>query len=175
MAELKYIKGDATDPVMYDYGKIFIPHICNDVGAWGAGFVLALSKKWEEPERRYKYWMEAATANLCVLGCAQYCKVAETGRYKNTHVINMIAQNGVRSKQNPKPIKYMALMKAMGKVADYVNAAGGSIHCPKFGSGLAGGDWNFIEALIQEIWVDAGINVTVYEYGSSDNYRKCTC
>lgn len=163
MAKLKYVKGDATDPIM-NYGEcIYIPHICNDVGAWGAGFVVALSKKWEEPELQYRQWMERA-GRIPILGEVQYCDVADSGKYENTRIINMIAQSGVRSKQNPKPIKYVALVTAMGKVAGYIDVDGGEIHCPKFGAGLAGGDWNFIAALIQEIWVDAGINVTVYEY-----------
>ncbi len=177
MAELKYVLGDATNPRMEDDEMIFIPHICNNKGLWGAGFVLALSKKWKIPEQRYRSWL--CSTNSIVqsgaLGIVQSCQVAASGKYKNTHVVNMIAQNGVRSPQNPKPIKYVALVKAMECVVMYVEPVGGSIHCPKFGSGLAGGDWRVIEALIQEIWVDAGINVTVYEYGSSDNYRKCTC
>jgi hypothetical protein len=34
------------------------------------------------------------------------------------------------------------------------------IHCPKFGSGLAGGNWAFIEDLIEDIW--GKYSVTVY-------------
>ena len=34
------------------------------------------------------------------------------------------------------------------------------ICCPKFGSGLAGGEWNVIENMILEIWKD----IPVYVY-----------
>jgi hypothetical protein len=34
------------------------------------------------------------------------------------------------------------------------------IHAPKFGSGLAGGNWNFIEELIKDIWLN--IPVMIY-------------
>ena len=37
------------------------------------------------------------------------------------------------------------------------------IHAPKFGSGLARGDWDVIEALIVEAWDNEGIPVTIYE------------
>ncbi|RKW18275.1 MAG: Appr-1-p processing protein, partial [Capnocytophaga sp.] len=47
MTEIKYIKADATFP--QSEGNIIIPHICNDIGAWGKGFVLALSKRWKAP------------------------------------------------------------------------------------------------------------------------------
>ena len=35
------------------------------------------------------------------------------------------------------------------------------IHAPKFGSGLAGGNWNFISCLIEDIW--DGIPVFIYD------------
>ena len=50
--EIKYIKGDATRPI--GDGSKLILHICNDVGAWGSGFVVALSKRWKEPEQKYR-------------------------------------------------------------------------------------------------------------------------
>lgn len=46
--EILYIKGDATAPI--GSGVKVITHICNDIGGWGKGFVLALSKKWKMPE-----------------------------------------------------------------------------------------------------------------------------
>ena len=42
MNSIKYIIGDATAPKM-DGTKI-ICHVCNVIGGWGKGFVLALSK-----------------------------------------------------------------------------------------------------------------------------------
>jgi hypothetical protein len=36
------------------------------------------------------------------------------------------------------------------------------IHAPKFGSGLAGGNWNFISDLIEDIW--GKYNVFIYNY-----------
>ena len=50
--ELLYFEGDATSPI--GDGKKIIPHVCNDIGGWGKGFVLALSKKWPEPEEYYR-------------------------------------------------------------------------------------------------------------------------
>jgi O-acetyl-ADP-ribose deacetylase (regulator of RNase III) len=44
-SEIFYMTGDATAPV--GEGQKLIVHVCNDIGAWGAGFVLALSKRWK--------------------------------------------------------------------------------------------------------------------------------
>jgi hypothetical protein len=40
------------------------------------------------------------------------------------------------------------------------------IHCPKFGSGIAGGNWNFISDLIQDIW--GSYDVFVYTYNKQN-------
>lgn len=45
--DIKYIIGDATEP--QGEGNKIIVHCCNNIGGWGAGFVLSLSKKWLEP------------------------------------------------------------------------------------------------------------------------------
>ena len=45
---IQYLKGDATAPKTH--GKKIIVHVCNDIGKWGKGFVLAISKRWKEPQ-----------------------------------------------------------------------------------------------------------------------------
>ncbi|MGW4499908.1 hypothetical protein ACWENR_15015 [Micromonospora sp. NPDC004336] len=46
---LRIIKGDATSPQAK--GPKVIAHVCNDAGGWGKGFVLAVSRRWPQPER----------------------------------------------------------------------------------------------------------------------------
>ena len=46
MPGIRYVTGDATRPE--GEGPKIIVHICNDIGAWGRGFVLALSKRFKE-------------------------------------------------------------------------------------------------------------------------------
>jgi O-acetyl-ADP-ribose deacetylase (regulator of RNase III) len=48
MGEIKYIRGDATAPSAK--GVKLIAHVCNDIGGWGKGFVVAVSRRWPEPE-----------------------------------------------------------------------------------------------------------------------------
>ena len=43
---INYLTRDATAPTAI--GNKIIVHICNDIGAWGKGFVMALSKKWKD-------------------------------------------------------------------------------------------------------------------------------
>ena len=55
---INYLKADATIP--QTEGNIIISHICNDIGAWGKGFVMAISKRWKEPVKQYKQWYKEA-------------------------------------------------------------------------------------------------------------------
>ena len=80
-----YKVGDATSPE--GDGPIVIAHICNNVGAWGAGFVLALSKKWAEPEHTYHNYQPRD------LGTTMFIPVED-----NINVANMIAQDNIITK-----------------------------------------------------------------------------
>ena len=40
-----------------------IVHVCNDIGAWGKGFVMAISNRWPEPESRYRKWHREKETN----------------------------------------------------------------------------------------------------------------
>lgn len=159
--KLVYLQGDATYP--QGEGKKIITHLCNNKGGWGRGFVLAINKRWKKPELRYKKFVQEyfddGKEPKDLLGKIQGVTVEE-----NIIICNMIAQDGYKSNANPVPLKYSALVKCMTNLADLSNANCSSIHCPKFGSGLAGGNWQLIEELIKNIWIDNGIDVYVYEY-----------
>lgn len=163
------ISGDATIP--QGSGSKIIPHVCNDKGAFGAGFVLALSKKWPESEKAYRDWYHSRSCNIegfevaipFDLGRIQLVSVSP-----EITIANMIAQSGFGSSVRP-PIRYGALAKCMFRVQQQAKRLQVSIHCPKFGAGLAGGDWNVIEQMIQEIWVENGLSVTVYEFNQTQS------
>ena len=162
---LKTVEGDATDPQFIKSNEIaIIPHCCNNKGQWGKGFVLALSKKWKRPESIYRNFCKIhQEENILGRNCS--AKIDD-----HLAIVNMIAQDGTVSEDNPKPIRYKALVQCMTRVVDYIEFIKSqttnpiAIHCPKFGSELAGGTWSFILELIHEIWIDAGIDVVIYEY-----------
>jgi O-acetyl-ADP-ribose deacetylase (regulator of RNase III) len=153
------VKGDATQPA--GTHPRFIIHVCNNIGLWGAGFVMAVSRRWPAPEFCYYDW-----GGPYELGTTQSVKVEE-----NLYVINMIGQSGVGTKSGKPPIRYEAIRKCLKQVEQMAKDPffrgpfkACSIHAPKFGAGLAGGDWPVIEQLIQEELVDKGLNVTIYEW-----------
>src|SRR5210317_2198194 len=143
MNEIKYIQADATEPI--GDGRKLIIHVCNDIGGWGRGFVTAISKKWKEPERRYRIWHKSGKD--FELGNIQAIRVE-----KDIAVINMIAQRDIRMYDGVPPIRYKALESCFVKVADLANKYDASVHCPYLmGCDLAGGKWDHVEGMLQEL------------------------
>ncbi|MFF4301721.1 macro domain-containing protein [Streptomyces sp. NPDC001601] len=158
MGEITYIRGDATTPS--GKGVKVIAHVCNDLGGWGKGFVLALSRRWPEPEKAYRAWHRDRADNDFGLGALQLVQVE---RY--IWVANMIGQRGTRTGSKGVPVRYEAIDAALAKLADEALERGASVHMPRIGCGLAGGKWSRIEPLIAERLVGRGIAVTVYDHG----------
>lgn len=140
-----YVTGDATKPDRP--GIQVLCHVCNDIGAWGKGFVLAVDKISKEP--RDYYFKQSKHGKNFGLGQVQWTFIDPSFA-----VVNMIAQNGLRSSVNIKPLDERALYKCLKKVDAGCDALVRdsdkelTIHMPKIGSGLAGGDWDFIEAVV---------------------------
>lgn len=152
---IQYLKGDATSPI--GKGPRIIAHICNDIGGWGKGFVMALSKKWKAPEQEYRAWH--AEGKDFALGAIQMIEVAP-----EIWVANMIAQHKVRSQNGVPPIRYDALEKALGQLALFALEHKAEVHGPRMGAGLAGGDWEKIEALLLKNLCQTGIRVFIYDF-----------
>ncbi len=165
-SKLTYLIGDATNPIHPEAtGPIMIAHVCNDVQAWGAGFTSAL-------ERRFPGVGALFCQRPRPLGEVHVLEVSDNKKFRgeNVFLMNMVAQHSLISAQNPQPLDYAALAECMKKVAAIATGLGNepnvfppTIHCPRFGCGLAGGKWEMVEAGIAALWVRAGIDVYVYD------------
>lgn len=160
------IQGDITTVIDGTIGKIILPHVCNNIGVYGAGVALAIKNKWGLAEYFYmkhcNSWKKDGEINPEIIGSNSYVRLEENS--VNLCIVNMIAQNGLRSTYNPRPLNYGALSVCMKDILieqkDFI--PGARICTVKFGSGLAGGNWYIIKELIDFIWIRQGINVTVY-------------
>ncbi|MFF3034449.1 macro domain-containing protein [Streptomyces rubiginosohelvolus] len=157
MSEITYVRGDATAP--QGKGVKLIVHVCNDLGGWGKGFVLALSRRWPEPEAAYRRWHRERAGNDFALGAVQFVQV---GPY--LWVANMVGQRGMRTGSKGVPVRYEAIDTALGSVAAKARELGATVHMPRIGCGLAGGTWSRIEPLIERRLISAGLSVTVYDH-----------
>src|SRR5262245_33848725 len=99
---ITYAEGDATAP--QGAGPKIIAHVCNDVGGWGARFVLAISRRWQQPEQQYRAWYAGRESNDFDVGVVQFVGVEH-----ELWVANMVAQTELRLKISGPPIRYEAL------------------------------------------------------------------
>jgi O-acetyl-ADP-ribose deacetylase (regulator of RNase III) len=157
VSAITYLKGDATSPQAK--GVKIICHICNDLGGWGKGFVLAISRRWKQPEEQYRAWYADRSGNDFALGAVQFVQVDPY-----LWVANMVAQRGLKSGSKGPPIRYEAVAECLKKVATKATELGASLHMPRIGCGLAGGDWSRIEPLLLEHLAEKGLAVTVYDF-----------
>lgn len=101
MSSITYLLGDATDP-QGPKGPKIVAHCCNNIGVWGAGFVLAVSKRWPEPEAEYRAWCREEYQIGPPLGAVQFVEV-DSG----VIVANIIGQSGTTWRQGVPPVRYL--------------------------------------------------------------------
>ncbi|MEO3743436.1 macro domain-containing protein [Plantactinospora sp. B5E13] len=156
MTPLRFVKGDATNPQAK--GPKIIGHVCNDLGGWGRGFVLALSRRWPEPERDYRQWHRQRAGNDFGLGAVRLVQVRA-----DIWVANMVGQRGIRHGSAGPPIRYDAVARCLETLAGHAQRLDASVHLPRIGCGLAGGRWQRIEPLIVDALCARDVPVTVYD------------
>ncbi|MDF2551740.1 MAG: Appr-p processing protein [Chryseobacterium sp.] len=156
MKTIQYLKGDATDPQIE--GNKIIAHICNDIGGWGKGFVMAISKRWKKPENEYREWFQSK--ENFNLGEIQIIQVEN-----DIWICNMIGQHKtITNSKGIPPIRYEAVEKCLEKLTDEVLKLNASIHMPRIGCGLAGGNWEEIEPIIEKTLLKNNVKVYVYDF-----------
>ena len=148
------VRGDLFEHLNYDENTLIV-HVCNDVGKWGSGFVLEISKYNEEPQRvfRTSYYVGLSSG----LGAIQVCDFI--GKVK---VINMIAQSGIKSISNPVPLNYEALRGCLQDVRHIAKQGEYKVVMPKIGAARAGGDWSKIYSIIEDELINHNIKTEVY-------------
>lgn len=167
---LRAFGAEATKP---PHVTFVVPHVCNDQGGWGAGFVVPLGRKFPPAMHAYRAWFRGdatefgiaylADAHHTKLGISQWVPVETPINSPDPKVVvvNMVAQHGYGP---GRVVRYNVLAACMDQVALQAKntCANPEIHAPMFGAGLGGGDWNIIEKLIEDCWLERGLRTTIY-------------
>lgn len=169
---INYKIGDATNP---EVKPTIICHIVNTVGCWGAGFVVPLGKKYPMSKQEYLDFYDSKMITVgkdgvqknrgeklsvvpFMLGETQIVQVG-----KGLYVANMIAQK-MGSYKGVAPIRYEAIQECLLHVCDTAKALGiKTLSGPRFGSALAGGDWDKIEEIINDTVCREGLDIDIYD------------
>jgi O-acetyl-ADP-ribose deacetylase (regulator of RNase III) len=149
--------GDATEPCVK---PALICHVCNSVGAWGSGFVVALSKKNKAPEAAYRKWFTEDNSTFG-LGALQIASFA-----KGILVANMIAQKGLKPENGEPPLRYSALTTCLKCAYRYAKDNGLTVHMPRIGAVRGGGNWEDIEKIVKDTMT---VETYVYTLPSEKN------
>jgi O-acetyl-ADP-ribose deacetylase (regulator of RNase III) len=139
---IKYMKGDVLKSALLKKEKVVIPHICNNMGGWGAGFVVAISNIWPGPEKSYREW--SRDPDSFRLGNLELVQVTPDIR-----ICNMIAQDGFVTRYRKRAVDYKALEICLKKISDHVSKDN-IIMMPRIGCGLGGGSWEEVEEIINK-------------------------
>lgn len=155
---IEFLLGDVLSP--RGNGRKLVAHVVSDATPnWGGrGVAMSLKKKWPTAQDSFRRWRDNTRKPLGEVHFSEVEPDIEVG--------TMICQRGYGPSDTPR-IRYAALEKALGLIADRARATDASVHIPRIGCGQAGGSWLLVEELVNSILLGAGLSVTVYDIPNS--------
>lgn len=147
---MKTIRGDLI--ALAKAGKFdVIVHGCNCFLVMGGGIARQIAKNFPEA---YAADCETLKGDISKLGTITFHK------YPKLTVVNAYTQYDFVQTGQPN-VNYDAIKQAFKEIK--VQFSGKKIGIPKIGAGLAGGDWNRIEKIIEQEMHGEDISVVEYE------------
>ncbi|WP_024428304.1 macro domain-containing protein [Bacillus safensis] len=144
-----------------DTTKNIICHQVNCKGVMGAGLAKQIKSKYPNVYKDYKQLCKDQNIKRGLLGATQFVDVNE-----NKTIANLFAQDsyGVKTRQTDYEAMELCLKSLKSVVTtDYSKYKGCSIAIPYgIGCGLAGGDWNIVKQMIDDILGEC--DVTIYKF-----------
>jgi len=149
---IKYINGDLLK------GKDdVIVHGCNCLCNFGAGIALYISEIYPEAymvdkQTKYKDKNKLGTYSIWT---------GENKFFPSQQITIVNAYTQFFPNYKMKPFDYEAFAKILIQLKKEFNDK--TIGFPKIGAGLAGGNWNTIETMINETFTDKNVNVYIFK------------
>lgn len=150
---ISYVKGNVLDS-----GADVIAHGVNCSGGFASGVAGQIAKRWPTVQHRYR---KEFHTNGWHLGKVQSVTMIGQNSPCSFFVFNCGTQQfyGPMAKHGVVYVDYPAIEKCMRQVYEFCEDNDLTCAIPKIGAGLAGGDWNVIEKIINEIFHDREILV----------------
>jgi len=146
---LTHYKGD-----LFTTTRSVIAHGVNCRGAFAAGVAGQIAKRFPEVKRAYlcKYHSDGWLPGDCQFVTTWNGKI----------IVNMATQVSYGCPADGVYVKYDAVKQCFDYTLDYCLGNGQGLAIPRIGSGLAGGDWGRIEAIIRDLLMERDVDVSVY-------------
>lgn len=151
--------GDATQ-----HQNGVLVHCVNDIGVMGAGIALAIAKKWPQVKKQYLNWSNNQDNFIkhnqpFELGYIQNVKVSDT-----LYVCNLVGQRGIQSYYDLPPLRYQSIQEGLYRLREFMRDNNlTELVSGRIGCGLAGGEWFIMEMIINHVFKDTDISVTIYD------------
>lgn len=133
---IEYKKGN-----LLDVTEGIIVHGANAQGVMGSGVAKAIREKYPECFRRYRSEYERFT--LVVGDIVWYWHEDE-----KLWIANAITQELYGTDR--RHVNYWAIANTFKEILRQANVVKATVHFPKIGAGLGGGNWGIIEAIIND-------------------------
>ena len=147
--QIEYIKGD-----LFKTEIKYIVHGCNAQGVMGSGVAKIIREQYPEAYDEYrKMYVSATDKGLSSLPLGDVIWAESNGKW----IGNAITQK-FYGRDGQRYVSYDAVARAMWEINKFCP---GPVAMPKVGTGLGGGDWNVIAAIIESELKD--VKPYVYE------------
>lgn len=153
---MKHTKGNLLNalsedaPIQCDY----IAHVCNAQGKYSAGLAKQIRAAYPSAYKAYidayeRYGSEGMLGKVIMA--------------KYSPVLNMVAQR-FYGRDGKRYLDYGYLLECLLKVQLHFCSSGGKVGIPEYlGCGLAGGDWDVVQEIVQGVERVGDVEFIVYE------------
>ena len=132
-----------------------IVHGVNCRGGFGSGLAGQIAEEYPDVRKAY---LKVHNNEGHVLGSVTGFYVLENGIIYNEATQDNFGYDG------EKYVSYDAIESCLKELKKKQEWTGRSLGIPRIGCGLAGGSWNVVKAIIEDVFKDSEVKVTVYEY-----------
>lgn len=146
---IRYVKGD-----LFKTEAEIIAHGCNCRGGFGSGIAGIISKLYPQVREIFSHKFNTTGWQLGEI------QVVDVG---SKIIVNCATQleYGNGAVNGKVYVNYDAVRSCMEKLLAYKKETGKSLAIPKIGAGLAGGDWQKIESIINDVFKNEEILVYI--------------
>lgn len=161
---MNYVYGDLLSAAERGVVDV-IAHQCNCFNTMRRGIAPQIAARFTEAYEADQNTVRGSREKLGSFSFAEVQTMEDSDHIVS--VYNLYGQFGWNPHHGDYGTQYPALFSALRKMRDHLDSCSGpplNIGFPKIGSGLGGGDWDFISAMIEEIFVRGSRhNVLIYQ------------
>lgn len=137
-----------------------IIHGCNCQGVMGSGVALAIRNRWPLAYEKYKeQWV---FKGILPLGVAQFIECKD--KLGTKWIGNCMTQEYYGRVEGTQYCSYEAIEKCLVEIRRFCKDENlDSFAMPKIGCGLGGGDWNIVSKIIEKVFANTNLIITIYD------------